>query len=93
MHRRKFKKFYDGQNHMIICDYNFKKDIKYFPSLYFLSKKFAFILELNYKDIFLEKDNKIYFLIIGKDMYKSVLKFGKILMKNILLYLTKIETR
>jgi len=66
------KKFYDGQNHMIICDNNFKKDIKYFPNLYFLSRKLSFIFELNYNDIFLEENNKIYFLIIGKDMYKSV---------------------
>ena len=76
------KKFYDGQNHMIICDYNFKKDIKYFPNLYFLSRKLSFIFELNYNDIFLEENNKIYFLIIGKDMYKSVWKFGKIFMKK-----------
>ena len=58
------------------------KDIKYFPNLYFLSRKLSFIFELNYNDIFLEQNNKIYFLIIGKDMYKSVWKFGKIFMKK-----------
>ena len=45
------KKFYDGQNHLIIYDFNFKKDIKYINNLYFLSRKLAFILELNYNDI------------------------------------------
>ena len=67
---------------MIICDSSFKKYIKTFPTLYFLDREFSFTFNLDYNDLFIEIDNKIYFLILGKDMEETVWKLGKIFMKK-----------
>ena len=49
--------------HYIICDKkNFKLEL--FPDLIFYNKEMNFNFSLNYKDLFYEFENKIYFLII-----------------------------
>ena len=44
-----------------------KEDIEKFPTLYFSNIEMDFIFELNYSDLFIEKDNIIYFLVIFYD--------------------------
>ena len=73
---------YDSKIYMIICDTAFKKYINYFPSIYFYSREFSFNFILDYKDVFFEMNNKIYFLIVGKGINKADWKLGKIFMKK-----------
>ena len=52
----------DNYTIYFICDKNI--NIQKFPEIKFYMKDIDFELVLNYKDLFIEKDNKIYFLII-----------------------------
>ena len=59
-----------------------KANLKYFPTLYFFNVKYACTFNLDYNDLFIEINNKIYFLIVGKDMESNVWNLGKIFMKK-----------
>ena len=74
-------KTYAGKTYMIVCDLNFKKYLKDFPTLYFNNKELSFNFNLDYNDVFLEYDDKIYFLIIYKEMINTW-TLGKIFMKK-----------
>ena len=70
---------------LIICNTSIKKYLKNFPDLYLYSRELYFTFNLDYNDVFIEQDNKIYFLIFGKN--KSVFdgevwRFGIIFMKK-----------
>jgi len=59
--------YYDSDLEGFYCDKseNFTIDnLKLFPTLYFENNKFNYTFELNYKDLFIEKDNKYLFLIV-----------------------------
>ena len=59
--------YYDNELEGFFCDKseNFtKNNLKEFPTLYFENNRFNYTFELNYKDLFIEKDNKYYFLIV-----------------------------
>ena len=59
---KKFTIFYYCYKDMIT-----KEDIEKFPTLYFSNIELDFIFELNYSDLFIEKDNIFYFLVIFYD--------------------------
>ena len=62
------------------CDKNLNVDN--FPSLYFYHKLYNYTYELNYKDLFEDKNDKKYFLVV-LDMYEENLwKFGTIFYKK-----------
>ena len=67
---------------MIICDSSFKAYIKKFPILYLYSRDLDFTFNLDYNDAFIELNNKIYFLFIGKGVSDSVWTLGKSFMKK-----------
>ena len=50
------------------------KDIKNFPTIYFSNEEIDFIFELEYKDLFIEQNNLIYFLVIFYN-YPEHMKF------------------
>ena len=57
------------------CDKNkINKEIKNFPSIYFSNVEFNYVFELNYQDLFLEKNNILIFLVIFYD-YNNPIKF------------------
>ena len=64
--------------YMIYCDLEFEKYINSFPNLYFFNRELSFIFNFGYKDVFAKINDKIYFLIIGKDAIGSFWKLGKI---------------
>ena len=68
--------------YMIICDSSFKAYIKKFPILYLYSRDLDFTFNLDYNDAFIELNNKIYFLFIGKGVSDSVWTLGKSFMKK-----------
>ena len=68
------------KEYLIICGPSMKADLKYFPTLYFLNIKFQCTFNLDYNDLFIEINNKIYFLIVGKDMESNIWNLGKIFM-------------
>ena len=70
------------KEYLIICDSSMKANLKNFPTLYFLNIKFQCTFNLDYNDLFIEINNKIYFLIVGKDMESNVWNLGKIFMKK-----------
>ena len=45
------------------CDANSEFEIEKFPSLFFSHKKFNYTFELNYKDLFIKKGNKYFFMV------------------------------
>ena len=60
-----------------------RKNLKAFPTLYFFNKEYEFTFNLDYKDLFTMLNNKIYFLIIGRDMEeKNIWSFGKMFIKK-----------
>ena len=59
--------YYDSELEGFYCDKseNFTiNNLKVFPTIYFENNIFNYTFELNYKDLFIEKDNKFYFLIV-----------------------------
>ena len=75
-------KTYEGRTIMIICSLTFKKYLNSFPTLYLHSRELSFTFNLDYNDLFLESNDKIYFLIVYKEMLKPVWKLGKIFMRK-----------
>ena len=70
------------KEYLIICNPSMKNNLKYFPTLYFFNIKFEYTFNLDYNDLFIEINNKIYFLIVGKDMESNIWNLGKIFMKK-----------
>ena len=70
------------KEYLIICNPSMKDNLKYFPTLYFFNIKFEYTFNLDYNDLFIEINNKIYFLIVGKDMELNIWNLGKIFMKK-----------
>lgn len=73
------------------CKSKYKNEIKEkFPTLYFYHKDFNYTFELDYEDLFYEKNNKLYFLIcfdtgmFGDDKFTEISDwiFGKPFMKK-----------
>ena len=66
------------------CDKSAENDIKNnFPTLYFYMQLYYKIFELTYKDLFIEKNGKFYFLIYFKKLnYFNYFEIGKILLKK-----------
>ena len=58
--------------------------MKNFPNLYLYSRELSFTFNLDYNDVFIEQNNKIYFLIIGKNKNKNekAWRFGIIFIKK-----------
>ena len=71
---------------MIICNSEIKNDLNKFPSLELFYLDLNFQFELDYKELFLEIDNKIYFLAIYRQYAtsdsNSIWNFGKLLIKK-----------
>ena len=75
-------KAYEGRTIMIVCNITFKKYLNSFPTLYLHSRELSFTFNLDYNDLFLESNDKIYFLIVYKEMIKPIWKLGKIFMRK-----------
>ena len=75
---------YIDRKYIYWCEKSAENDIKNnFPTLYFQMKEFYKIFELTYKDLFLEKDNKLYFLIyFESSKYNNYFEIGKIFLKK-----------
>ena len=73
---------YEENIYMIICNSNFKKKISSFPKIYFFNDRFPFIFNLDYNDVFIEYNNKIYFLIVFKKAINTIWRMGKIFLKK-----------
>ena len=90
-----FQKFFDNNTcyegksinnnefiYMIICNLNFKDNMKKFPSLYLYREQLFLAFNLNYEDLFFEYNDKIYFLIIRKENIINHWQIGKIFLKK-----------
>ena len=79
-------KQYNYHFHVFSCDKKSAQDIIKieFPTLYFEMKQFNKIFELTYKDLFREKNGKIYFLVYFKqnDYFADYFIIGKIFLKK-----------
>ena len=73
---------YRGIQNMIVCNFTIKKDLKYFPTLYLYYKELNFTFFFDYKDLFIEVNNKIYFLVIYRDAINTIWNFGSLLIKK-----------
>jgi len=74
------------KNFMIICNSTIKNDLEKFPSLQLFNLDLHFQFEFDYKDLFLEIDDKIYFLAIYYQPQSSASdsnwNFGRLLTKK-----------
>ena len=73
----------NGIYFVIWCDKKYYDEIKKFPTLYFKSNELEYIFELNYEDLFLLHENKIFFLIIFRSA-QGMFSFGKLFFKKYL---------
>ena len=73
---------YSKGDSMIICNLTIKEELKNFPKLNLLYKELNANFTLTYKDVFIEIDNKIYFLITYPQGTNLVWNLGKILIKK-----------
>ena len=67
---------------MIVCNVTIKNDLKKFPNLNLLYRQLNFTFSLDYNDLFMELDDKIYFLVIYTDIPLSIWNFGITLIKK-----------
>ena len=78
--------FSDNKNNkgdsMIMCNLEFKNEWKNFPKLCLFYNNLNFTFYLDYKDLFIEIKNKIYFLIISTERSNYYWNFGNILIKK-----------
>ena len=89
-----FKKYFENKicseknssgvfsNHIIICEKAIKKDLHTFPDLNFFSFELSYTFKLDYNDLFIEINNKIYFMVIQRGIFDSLWELGKIFMKK-----------
>ena len=68
--------------YLIVCNLTIKEDLDNFPSLYLNSRQLNFTFTFNYKDLFFELNNRIYFLVIYRDSINTVWNFGSLLIKK-----------
>ena len=73
--------------HSFVCDKNklgIKADefYKLYPSIYFFSFHLNYTFVLTGKDLFLEKDDKLYFMLFSRNEYLNNWRFGEIFMKK-----------
>ena len=73
---------YDKGDNMIMCDLNIKEELKKFPKLNLFNRELNFNFNLDYKDLFIEINNKIYFLIIHPQGINLVWNLGTFLIKK-----------
>jgi hypothetical protein len=74
----------NGLETIYYCDKNKAENIikNEFPTLYFKMNQFDKIFELNYKDLFREKNGNLYFLIIFSETPQNYFEIGKIFLKK-----------
>ena len=70
-----------GSN-IIVCDKDIMRQISKFPKISFYKKELDFIFELTYKDLFIEYNNRILFLVVYNSYGQNIWHFGKIFMKK-----------
>ena len=70
------------ENNIMNCDANSEFKVEKFPTLYFLNKKINYTFELNYKDLFVKKGKKYFFLMILPSSYTEHFEMGKIFLKK-----------
>ena len=68
--------------YIIICQKEILKSITNFPKISFSNKKEDFVFELNYKDLFIEYNNRILFLIVYNQYGPDYWTLGKIFMRK-----------
>ena len=73
---------YMANQYLIVCDLSIKEDLNNFPNLYLNYKQLNFTFNLDYKDLFFEFNDKIYFLVIYKDSFNTIWNFGSLLIKK-----------
>ena len=73
---------YREMQHMIVCNLTIKEDLKKFPNLYLNYKELNFTFILDYKDLFIELNNRIYFLVVYRDNINTIWNFGSLLIKK-----------
>ena len=71
-----------SRQYMIICNSTIKESLKNFPNIYFVHKELNFTFNLDYKDLFIEINDKIYFLAIYREGYSIIWNFGSLLIKK-----------
>ena len=65
----------------ISCDINFQKQINKFPNINFMIRDINYTFTLTYKDLFIEFNQKIYFMLVKND-YSYFWIFGNIFFKK-----------
>ena len=73
---------YGFKDYMIVCNLTIKNDLKNFPNLYLFYRELNFTFKLDYNDLFIELNDKLYFLAIYTEVSDTIWNFGKLLIKK-----------
>ena len=66
----------------ISCDINFKTEMNKFPDINFLIQDFNYTFTLTYKDLFIEFNEKIYFMLVNDYDHSKYWTFGNLFLKK-----------
>ena len=66
----------------ISCDINFKEEMNKFPNINFMLRDINYIFTLTYEDLFIEFNQKIYFMIVNELFNTYDWTFGNIFLKK-----------
>ena len=72
----------DNYYKYISCEINFKTEINKFPDINFMVRDFNYTFTLTYEDLFIEFNQKIYFMLVKYYDYTDFWIFGKIFLKK-----------
>ena len=76
------EKLYPMGSYVIICEKKILEKIKEFPNISLIHEELDFIFELTYKDLFIEYNNKVIFLLIYNAYGSDFWSLGKIFMRK-----------
>ena len=73
---------YGYKVYFITCDKNFKDEMKKFPNINFMVRDINYTFTLTYEDLFIEFNQKIYFMVVKEYNHRSYSTFGNIFLKK-----------
>ena len=72
----------ESYNYYISCDINFKSEINKFPDINFMIRDINFTFTLTYEDLFIEFNQKIYFMLVNELFHTYYWTLGNIFLKK-----------
>ena len=66
----------------VLCDSSFKTEMNKFPNINFMIRDVNYTFTLTYEDLFIEFDQKIYFMLVNDYYHSDYWTFGNLFLKK-----------